>query len=109
MVVNRLSVVQASNILFLTNCHATPWQAHMHRADIHMAFLDCSPAQWFQATRAQNIKGTIGTFSSDTSAAPTLSEQRTFEKDPLASLCRVFGCRCVPDEHVCCIWGHGII
>ena len=80
------SVLQGSDILFLTNCHATPWQAHMHRADVRMSFLDCSPSQWFQATRAQNIEGVVGTFVSDTSVAPTMSEQRTFEQDPLSAL-----------------------
>lgn len=90
--------MQGSNILFLTNCHATPWQAHMHRKDVHMSFLDCSPSQWYQATRAQNVQGAIGTFSNATLEAPAMSEQRTFERDPLAALCRVYGCGYVHSE-----------
>jgi hypothetical protein len=87
-------VVQGSSLLFLTNCHATPWQAHLHRKDVHMSFLDCSPLQWFEATKAQNVQGAIGTFSSATSRAANISEQVAFEKDPLAALCDVYGCGC---------------
>ena len=66
--------MQGSHILAITNCHATPWQAHMHRKDVRMSFLDCSPTFWYQGTKAQNVPGAIGTFiMEDTSEAPEMS------------------------------------
>lgn len=85
--------VQGSGILFLTNCHATPWQAHMHREDLSMTFLDCSPPEWLEATRAQNAPGSIGTMMVTDSRFR--DEQRAFEADPLHALCKVYGCMCV--------------
>lgn len=65
----------------------------MHRKDVRMSFLDCSPTFWYQGTKAQNVEGAIGTFiMEDTSEALEMSEQRAFESDPLGSLCRVYGC-----------------
>lgn len=90
----RQANVQGSSLLFLTNCHATPWQAHMHRQDVSMTFLDCSPPEWFNQTRAQNAPGAIGV-----TAVPDLQfrdEQRAFEADPMHWLCHAYGCRCDP-------------
>lgn len=84
--------VQGSSLLFLTNCHATPWQAHMHRKDVTMTFLDCSPPEWFDATRSQNSPGTIGEIAA--AAGEVRDEQRAFEADPMLSLCQVYGCGC---------------
>lgn len=31
------------SVLYLTPCHATPYFSHMHRGNVSMRFLDCSP------------------------------------------------------------------
>lgn len=62
----------------------------MHRDDLLMTFLDCSPPEWFEATRAQNVPGSIGTMVDARSGFR--DEQRAFEADPLHALCRVYGC-----------------
>lgn len=35
----------ATSVLFLTQCHATPWYSHLHHP-VPMRFLDCSPPGW---------------------------------------------------------------
>eukprot|EP00892_Ulva_mutabilis_P007770 jgi/Ulvmu1/5365/UM022_0159.1 len=94
---SRARIPPGSAVLFLTNCHATPWQAHMHRKDIMMTFLDCSPPEWFEATRAQNVPGSIGMMAEISSAYR--DEQRAFEADPEQALCSIYGCR--EDESKC--------
>lgn len=84
--------VQGSSLLFLTNCHATPWQAHMHREDVQMTFLDCSPPEWFEAARAQNTPGSIGVTA--VAGGGFRDEQRAFEADPMHWLCDSYGCGC---------------
>ena len=34
---------QINQISFLMPCHSTPWQSHMHRADLSAEFLTCEP------------------------------------------------------------------
>jgi hypothetical protein len=33
----------ARNIFFAMPCHSTPYTAYLHRYDVEMSFLDCSP------------------------------------------------------------------
>lgn len=97
------------HVLAMTNCHATPWQAHVHR-DEDMTFLDCSPRGMQAAVMANARPRTIGVFYvAEAEAAGMcvvhgaaswqcdaarrgLNEQQVVLADPLHHLCRVFGC-----------------
>ena len=77
-------------MLFLTNCHATPWQSHIHRPDITLTFLDCSPPGQHSAVLRQNCARSTGVFEI-AMEADELNEQDTFFAAPLQHLCRTYG------------------
>lgn len=82
--------VQGSHVLFLMNCHATPWQSHLHAPTIDLSFLDCSPPGYHAAVMQQNAAGSTGLVHVAQSPAAA-SEQATFFSDPQGHLCRMFG------------------
>jgi hypothetical protein len=81
---------QGSHVLFVTNCHATPWQAHIHRRDVQLSFLDCSPPGHHPAVLALNAPGSSGLFHTASKDSST-SEQDVFYAAPDAQLFHVFG------------------
>ena len=86
----RVSPLQGSHVLFLTNCHATPWQSHIHRQDITLTFLDCSPPGQHPAVLRQNSARSTGVFKV-AAKMDELNEQDTFFAAPLQHLCRTYG------------------
>ena len=83
-------------MLFLLNCHATPWQAHLHRQDLRLTFLDCAPQGYAQDVLAMNEPGSACRFACG-GPADSLeqewheTEQRRFWIDPLHHLCTAYG------------------
>lgn len=81
--------VQGSQVLFLTNCHATPWQSHIHRPDVTLTFLDCSPPGQHPAVLLMNSRHSTGVFNV-AEGRDAQTEQDAFFADPL-QLCDVYG------------------
>jgi hypothetical protein len=82
--------LQGSHVLFLTNCHATPWQSVIHASDITLSFLDCSPPGYHKAVLRQNSMLSTGLFHVAT-GSDNISEEEVFFRAPEEQLCHVFG------------------
>jgi hypothetical protein len=84
--------MQGSHVLFLMNCHATPWQSFFHNSEVTFSFLDCSPLGVHPQVMAQNAASSTGLFAVAAQNSNE-NEQERFFRDPEGELCRIFdGC-----------------
>lgn len=82
--------MQDENVLFLLNCHATPWQSHIHKPRLRLHFLDCSPPGYHPAVLALNEPNSTGIFHVPGNTS-VQSEQDIVLQSPLEHLCAAFG------------------
>jgi hypothetical protein len=54
--------LQGSQVLFLTNCHVTPWPSVIHASDVTLSFLACSSPGYHEALLQQNNMLSTGLF-----------------------------------------------
>lgn len=87
---NSTVALQGEHVVFLTNCHATPWQSHFHAPEATFTFLDCSPPGLHRAVLDVNAPLATGVFATAEGGA-TRSEEHTVLKDPAGHLERIFG------------------
>lgn len=65
---------QGDYVLFLTPCHAGPWQSHLHRLLPTMRFLDCSPPGWAPVVYCLNAKTSPISRNGVENATPALRQ-----------------------------------
>lgn len=89
-VLRTACALQGEHVLFLLNCHATPWQAYFHAPKATFTFLDCSPPGLHRAVLDANAPLATGVFAVAEADAAANEEGAVFE-DPGGHLQRVFG------------------
>jgi hypothetical protein len=52
--------MRGNHVLFLMNCHATPWQSFFHKSKATFFFLVCSPLGPHPQRTAQNAASSTG-------------------------------------------------